>query len=300
MPCTSRCCTSRWGPRGGCSSTSASAEEAGYGARAGEIAAQLAVHFERGGEPSQAVHYWQKVAEIAARRKAYHEAIAALRKGLASLATLPDSPERIQRELALQLTLGELFSAVRGRMAPEVGEAYMRAYALCQEVGETPWLFEVLWGLTVFVIASKRSCVPLAGSARSSSTWRNASMTPSSCTGAIMPWGCIPSLRVTSALPVSTWKNVYASVTPHSLLPPSSTLCMIEECTPSAFWRIRCGCWAMQTRPSSGVRRRWPWPSRESFPRSSECARLCSRAPPVAPRGDGHALACRSLNDPCR
>jgi predicted ATPase len=33
--------------------------EAGYGARAREIAAQLAVHFERGGEVPQAVHYWQ-------------------------------------------------------------------------------------------------------------------------------------------------------------------------------------------------------------------------------------------------
>jgi tetratricopeptide (TPR) repeat protein len=32
----------------------------------------------------------------------------------------------------------------------QVGEAYTRAYALCQQVGETPWLFEVLWGLTLF------------------------------------------------------------------------------------------------------------------------------------------------------
>ena len=31
--------------------------EAGYGAQAGEIAAQLAVHFERGGEVQRAVHY---------------------------------------------------------------------------------------------------------------------------------------------------------------------------------------------------------------------------------------------------
>jgi predicted ATPase len=31
-----------------------------------------------------------------------------------------------------------------------VGEAYTRAYALCQHVGETSWRFEVLWGLTLF------------------------------------------------------------------------------------------------------------------------------------------------------
>jgi tetratricopeptide (TPR) repeat protein len=124
--------------------------EAGYGARAGEIAAQLAVHFERGGEIRRAVHYWQQAGENAARRHAYHEAIDAFRKGLALLATLPEDPERTQRELALQLTLGELWGAVKGRMAPEVGEAYTRAYALCQQVGETPWRFEALWGLTLF------------------------------------------------------------------------------------------------------------------------------------------------------
>ena len=80
--------------------------EAGYGARAGEIAAQLAVHFERGGEVQRAVHYWQQAGDNAARRNAHHEAIAALRKGLALLATLPESPERTQHELTLQLTWG--------------------------------------------------------------------------------------------------------------------------------------------------------------------------------------------------
>jgi predicted ATPase len=108
------------------------------------------MHFERGGEIRRAVYYWQQAGDNAARRHAYHEALAALRKGLALLGMLPEGPERTQRELTLQLTLGELLSAVRGRMAPEVAEAYTRAYALCQHVGETPWRFEALWGLTVF------------------------------------------------------------------------------------------------------------------------------------------------------
>jgi hypothetical protein len=51
------------------------------------------------------VHYWQHVAERAARRNAHHEAIAALHTGVTLLATLPDNPERIQGELALQLAL---------------------------------------------------------------------------------------------------------------------------------------------------------------------------------------------------
>ena len=112
--------------------------EAGYGAQAGEIAAQLAVHFERGGEMPRAVHYWQQVGDNAARRNAHSEAIAALKKGLALLATLPESPERTQHELALQLALGELLRATKGVGSPDVGEVYTRAYTLCQQTGETP------------------------------------------------------------------------------------------------------------------------------------------------------------------
>jgi hypothetical protein len=66
-------------------------------------------------------HIGARAGDNAARRNAYHEAIAALTKGLALLTTLPDTPERTEHELALQLTLGQLLSAVRGRTAPEVG-----------------------------------------------------------------------------------------------------------------------------------------------------------------------------------
>jgi predicted ATPase/DNA-binding winged helix-turn-helix (wHTH) protein len=124
--------------------------EAGYGIQAEEIAAQLAVHFERGGELERATDYWRQAGANAARRHAFPDAIAALRKGLALLATLPERSERSQRELVLQFALGDLLSAVRGLTAPEAGEAYTRAYALCQHVGETSWRSEVLWGLTLF------------------------------------------------------------------------------------------------------------------------------------------------------
>jgi DNA-binding winged helix-turn-helix (wHTH) protein/predicted ATPase len=132
--------------------------EAGYGARAGEIAAQLAVHFERGGETHQAVHYWRQVGETAALRNAYHDAVAALRKGLALLATLPESPERTQRELALQLALGEVLMDTQGMVSPEAGEAYTRAYTLCQQMEETPQHFQVLRGLCRFHRAQARLC----------------------------------------------------------------------------------------------------------------------------------------------
>jgi predicted ATPase len=126
--------------------------EAGYGAQAGEIAARLAVHFERGGEIARAVRYWQQVGDTAVRRNSHAEAVAALEKGLHLLATLPEGPERTQGELALQLALAEWLRATKGVGSPDVGEAYTRAYTLCQQVGETPQLAQILWGLAQFQV----------------------------------------------------------------------------------------------------------------------------------------------------
>ena len=122
--------------------------EEAYGAQAKEIAARLAVHFERGGEILQAVHYWQQAGDNAARRNAYPEAVAALRTGLALLATLPESPERTQQELALQLALADLLRATKGVGFPDMADIYARAYTLCQQTGDAAQLTRVLWGFS--------------------------------------------------------------------------------------------------------------------------------------------------------
>jgi hypothetical protein len=124
--------------------------EAGYGAQAGEIAAQLAVHFERGGAVQRAVHYWQQAGDNAARRHAHHEAIAALTKGLAMLETLPESRERAHDELTLLLSLGELLMAAKGWGSPEVGEVYTRAHTLGHQVEEPRQRYQALQGLYRF------------------------------------------------------------------------------------------------------------------------------------------------------
>jgi DNA-binding winged helix-turn-helix (wHTH) protein/predicted ATPase len=124
--------------------------EAGYGAQAGEIATQLALHFEHGGEVQRAVHYLQQAGDNATRRNAHHEAITALTKGRTLLATLPESLERNRHELALLLILGELLMVAKGLGAPEAGEVYTQAQALCQQVGEPRQRFQVLRGLYRF------------------------------------------------------------------------------------------------------------------------------------------------------
>ena len=71
-------------------------------------------------------------------------------EGLTLLQTLPATPERNQRELALQTTLGTALSVTQGYAAPDVGKTYARARELCQHLGETSQLFPVLWGLWYF------------------------------------------------------------------------------------------------------------------------------------------------------
>jgi predicted ATPase/DNA-binding winged helix-turn-helix (wHTH) protein len=125
-------------------------KETGYGAQARQIAAELAVHFTRGRDAWRAVTYLQYAGENALRRSAYREAITHLTRGLAMLTALPETPERAQQELAMQTTLGPALVAAKGFAAPEVLHAYTRARELCQQVGNTPQLFQVLRGLWYF------------------------------------------------------------------------------------------------------------------------------------------------------
>jgi hypothetical protein len=86
------------------------------------------------------------------QRSANVEAINHLSAALELLKILPDTPERAQQELVLQLSLGSALMTTKGYAAPEIQEAYSRARELCHQLGETPQLFPVLWGLyTVYV-----------------------------------------------------------------------------------------------------------------------------------------------------
>src|SRR5262249_26895719 len=131
----------------------AQAIEALYADRLAEHYEALAHHYSRSGNTQKAVDYLQRAGQQAAQRSVLAEAITHLTAALDLLQTLPESPERVQQELALQLSLGSTLSVARGgRAAPEVQQAYSRAYALCQQVGETPQVFQALRGLCMFAL----------------------------------------------------------------------------------------------------------------------------------------------------
>ncbi|MBS3784263.1 MAG: AAA family ATPase, partial [Anaerolineae bacterium] len=124
-----------------------------YGARANDVAIQLAHHFQQAGVVEKAADYLRQAGTHAARLSANEEAIAHFNKALALLKTLPESTERDRQELRLQLALAAPHQAVRGYAAPETGRAYARAYDLCQRLGETPDLLPALWSLGSFYYA---------------------------------------------------------------------------------------------------------------------------------------------------
>ncbi len=110
----------------------------------------LAYHYTEAELPDQAIPYWQLGGEKAIQRSANTEAIIYLSKGIELLRALPDSPERAQTELALQLALGVPLIAAKGYAAVESREVYARARELCIQIGQTRQLFPALRGLWSF------------------------------------------------------------------------------------------------------------------------------------------------------
>jgi DNA-binding winged helix-turn-helix (wHTH) protein/predicted ATPase len=121
--------------------------EVAFGSRADEVAAELAVHFEQGRDYYRAVQYLQHAAATAMQRHAHREAIAYLRRALALLQAMAETPQRFRHELPVQLALGSALMVTRGFAAPEVADTYARARQLCEQLGDHQQLFSALFGL---------------------------------------------------------------------------------------------------------------------------------------------------------
>ena len=124
-----------------------------HGTQRSVIASELAMLFEAARDCERAAEYFLLAAEEAAHMSANKEVVVLARRGLDALTLLPEAPERWQQELRLQTTLGPALMATAGVGAPEVEAVYTRAQKLCQQVGETPQLFPVIFGLYQYWIA---------------------------------------------------------------------------------------------------------------------------------------------------
>ncbi len=129
--------------------TAAALEEM-FAATLDDHLAELAHHYSRSANASKAVEYLRRAAQQAGARSAYNDAIGYGREALRLIATMPESRERDQIELKIQMMMGPLIVAVQGFSSPELATNIERAQELCRRAGETPEIFGVLAALWSF------------------------------------------------------------------------------------------------------------------------------------------------------
>jgi class 3 adenylate cyclase/tetratricopeptide (TPR) repeat protein len=124
--------------------------EAMYASRLDDHLSELARHYERSGNSAKALEYLERAGHQAISRASHAEAITLFSSALELLKTQPETPERLKKELTLQLGLGSALQPIKGFSTAEVGQTFSRAFELCQQIEATPELFQVILGLTNF------------------------------------------------------------------------------------------------------------------------------------------------------
>ena len=140
----------------------------------------LARHCAEAGLLEKAVDYCFKAGRQAIAKGAMTEAVAQLRKGLDTLSRVQRDTSHDERELNLQVTLGQALLATNGYSAPEPGEAYARARLLCEQLGRWTQLGPILYGQFVFQLVrgelekAERHTKEMRdlGEARNEAVWR--------------------------------------------------------------------------------------------------------------------------------
>jgi hypothetical protein len=111
----------------------------------------LAHHYGEAAMADKAITYWHLAGKSSVAKSAVTEAVAQLRRGLSLLDGLPETRERKQLELDIQVTLAAALMAGKGYANPEVVAALERANRLVTEIAAvgTPVHFSVLYGLWI-------------------------------------------------------------------------------------------------------------------------------------------------------
>ncbi len=107
----------------------------------------LAHHLSGAGFYAKAAEHWQIAGERGAARSAVSEAVADFRHALADLEHVPESVERMDRELSILSALAPVLMAVYGWAAPVVGETCTRAIELARRLEAYDRMYPPLWGL---------------------------------------------------------------------------------------------------------------------------------------------------------
>jgi class 3 adenylate cyclase/predicted ATPase len=114
----------------------------------------LARHYTQAELAQQAIGYWQRAGNRAAKRSANQEAVAHFRNARELLEALPDKAAHAEQELQLLIALGPALMTTRSSAAPEIGSVYARARELAGNSGRVADLFPTVWGAWLVAFTS--------------------------------------------------------------------------------------------------------------------------------------------------
>jgi len=126
------------------------AMESFHAARLEDHLEELAHHYSHSDNIAKAAEYLGLAAAQALSRSHHNQAIAHASGALKLLDRLPQSPDRLRSELALQVTVGQACMQTIGYAAPEVERAFSRAEAICRQLKNPTEMLPVLWGLCAY------------------------------------------------------------------------------------------------------------------------------------------------------
>lgn len=115
---------------------------------------ELARHHEMAGRTDVAVNYWLTACRKSIDSFANLEAISQAERGLGLLGDLPHTAKTDAIRIALSSSLGKALMATRGYADPGVRSNFGTALELCEKLGDSPQMFEVLVGLWMYYVIS--------------------------------------------------------------------------------------------------------------------------------------------------
>jgi DNA-binding winged helix-turn-helix (wHTH) protein/predicted ATPase len=120
----------------------------------GPVASRLAILFDSAQDAWRASGYYLLAIQNATRVFAHDEVIALAQKGLDSLRTTPETHERTERELQLQVALAFSVSYTRGFAAEVTAREMARTLEICSRLGDSPQLFAVWYAMFIYYLIS--------------------------------------------------------------------------------------------------------------------------------------------------
>ncbi|MEM7293442.1 MAG: hypothetical protein AAF420_08630, partial [Pseudomonadota bacterium] len=106
----------------------------------------LAYHADRAEQYDKAIDYWEQAGNAAIARPAYREAIGHLGSAIQLTRKMGATREWQERELKLQIALGQAMIATYGYGAQPTVDTFQRALGLVEVLGDTPLRMPALFG----------------------------------------------------------------------------------------------------------------------------------------------------------